>query len=185
MNRLIQALKTMVELLDSRDIPYMVIGGIANSIYGIPRQTFDIDIKVQLQTDGEVDALIKHVESTVHIVPDKPGEFIRETNVLPVEIDDVRVDLILAVLPYEKEAINRSRVVGTFGFNMKVCQPEDLIIQKAVSKRLKDWADIEAIIENQGDELDREYLLTNCDELSRFLDDRSIHGRIAAWLDAD
>ena len=32
-------------------IPYMIIGGIANSIYGNPRQTFDIDIKVQVDIE--------------------------------------------------------------------------------------------------------------------------------------
>ena len=101
---------------------------------------------------------------------------------MPVDVHNVRVDLILATLPYEKEAIERSKVVGTFGFDMKVCQPEDLIIQKAVSKRMKDWMDIEAIIENQRERLDREYLLTHCDELSKFLADRSIYERILVWL---
>ncbi len=30
---------------------------------------------------------------------------VAETNVIPVEIDDVRVDLVVAELPFEREAI--------------------------------------------------------------------------------
>ncbi len=172
----------MVDLLDSRDIPYMVIGGIANSIYGIPRQTFDVDIKVLLETDEETDGLIVEMKSKAHIVPEDPQKFLSETNVLPVEINDVRVDLILAVLPYEREAINRGRVVETFGFKMKLCQPEDLILQKCVSARAKDWLDIETLMESQRGKLNREYLLRHCKELSDFLDDVSIYDRIKGWL---
>lgn len=182
MNPLVQALKTVVKFLEARKIPYMVIGGIANTIYGNPRQTFDIDIKILPETDEGNEALINQLESIAHVVPEEPKKFIQETNVLPVDVHNVRVDLILATLPYEKEAIKRSEVVGTFGFDMKVCQPEDLIIQKAVSKRMKDWMDIETVIQNQCHHLDRKYLLSHCKELSEILNDPTIYDRIREWL---
>lgn len=182
MNPLVDALKTVVKFLEARKIPYMVIGGIANSIYGNPRQTFDIDIKILPETEEETNALINQLKSIAHIVPEEPRKFIQETNVLPVDIHDVRVDLILATLPYEKEAIKKSEVVGTFGFDMNICQPEDLIIQKAVSKRMKDWMDIETVIQNQRHHLDQKYLLLHCKELSEILSDPTIYNRIKEWL---
>ena len=44
MNRLIKALTSITNWLEKMEIPYMVFGGIANSLYGNPRQTFDIDV---------------------------------------------------------------------------------------------------------------------------------------------
>jgi len=49
MNPLIQALHKIIKFLESEEVDYMIIGGIANSIYGNPKQTFDIDIKVKLE----------------------------------------------------------------------------------------------------------------------------------------
>jgi hypothetical protein len=49
MNPLVKALHAFVEFLEKEQIDYMIIGGIANSIYGNPRQTFDIDIKINLE----------------------------------------------------------------------------------------------------------------------------------------
>lgn len=43
---LIESLSEIVEFLKINKIPYMIFGGIANSIYRNPRQTFDIDIKI-------------------------------------------------------------------------------------------------------------------------------------------
>ena len=48
---------------------------------------------------------------------------------------------------------------------IKVCLPEDLIIQKAVSTRQKDWLDIRNVIENQRDKMDWNYLLKHCKDL--------------------
>ena len=48
---MIKALKIIIGKLTQMHIPYMIIGGIANSIYGNPRQTFDIDIKVQVDIE--------------------------------------------------------------------------------------------------------------------------------------
>ncbi len=48
---MIKALKIIIEKLTKLHIPYMVIGGIANSIYRNPRQTFDINIKVQVDIE--------------------------------------------------------------------------------------------------------------------------------------
>jgi hypothetical protein len=39
---------------------------------------------------------------------------VAETNVIPVEIDDVRVDLVVAELPFEREAIQQSQYVDFF-----------------------------------------------------------------------
>ena len=108
-----------------------------------------------------------------------------ETNVIPVEIGGVRVDVVLATLPFEMEAIQRSRSVDVYGRPVRVCLPEDLVIQKAVSNREKDWMDIQEIIRLQREAMDREYVLKHCRDLADLLSDPGIHDRVRAWFDAE
>jgi hypothetical protein len=127
--------------------------------------------------------LLHKVEEIGEIVPNEPAEFFRETNVIPIEIRGVRVDLVAADLPFEREAIDRSRSIDFFGIELMVCTPEDLVIQKAVSTREKDWADIQYILENRGQKMDWDYLLKHCKELALFLDAPEIYRRVKEWKD--
>ena len=181
MNRLIKALSTITSWMERMNISYMVFGGIANSIYGNPRQTFDVDIKFSLESKYKMEQFIGELKSIAMLLPDEPIQFIKETNVIPIEIDDVRVDLVVADLPFEIEAIQRSRYVDFSNTKIKVCLPEDLIIQKAVSTREKDWLDIRNVIENQRDKMDWNYLLKHCKDLSDFLNNNEIYDRIKKW----
>ena len=173
------ALGMIISEFNKRSIPYMVFGGIANSIYGNPRQTFDIDIKFIL--DSDIEDFIEWLKKIGNIVPKDPKQFITETNVVPVDIENVRVDLVIADLPFEREAISRSHIVNFLGVQIRVCTPEDLIIQKAISVRDKDWMDIRYIIENMNDKLDWGYLVGHCKELADFLDDPEIYNRIEKY----
>lgn len=59
---LIKALIKLVDWLNRQKIPYMVFGGIANPIYGNPRQTFDIDIKIILESGNSVGDYIQRMD---------------------------------------------------------------------------------------------------------------------------
>lgn len=56
-------------------------------------------------------------------------------------------DLVLGVLPLEKQTIERARRLGIGGVSIPVCTPEDLIIMKALARRQRDVADIEALLD--------------------------------------
>jgi len=146
----------------------------SHSIYGSPRQTFDVDIKFSLASKYKMEQFIEELKSIAILLPDEPIQFIKETNVIQIEIDDVRVNLVVADLPFEIEAIQRSRYVDFSNTKIKVCLPEDLIIQKAVSTREKDWLDIRNVIENQRDKMDWNYLLKHRKDLSNFLSNKII-----------
>lgn len=177
-NRLLLALKDIVDWLEKQQIPYMIFGGIANTLYGNPRQTFDIDIKISIPSNKEKSDFIEHLRNVAVLLPAHPMQFIDETGVLPVTLHDVRIDFVFAQLPFEKQAIERSRNELFFSVPMKVCTVEDFILQKAVSTRRKDWDDIETVIDIQKNALDWPYLLEHCRELSDFLNDSTIVTRI-------
>ena len=177
MNPLIQSFRKIIQFLEKEKVSYTIIGGIANSFYGNPRQTFDIDIKFEMD-EQNVSGFIQQLSTVGRLAADDPIAFFKETAVIPVDIDNVRVDLVRSLLPFEKEAIRRSKREAIFGLKALVCTAEDLIIQKAVSVRDKDWMDISAIIHLQYTKLDWDYLMQHIKDLSVFLDDPQIENRI-------
>lgn len=87
----------------------------------------------------------------------------------------IKIDLILAMLPMEKTAIERALPLRIGPTEVPVCTAEDLIILKAVSTRLKDQEDVRGVIDRMGKRLDLTYLLPILRELGILLD----HGGIA------
>jgi len=60
------------------------------------------------------------------------------------QVGDITVDFLLALPGYEENIITRAvrRRMGNLA--LWICSAEDLIIQKVVANRPKDWQDIEA-----------------------------------------
>lgn len=51
MNTPADAFKRILEVLDLFEIPYMVCGSLASSLYGIPRASMDVDLVAKLQSE--------------------------------------------------------------------------------------------------------------------------------------
>lgn len=170
MNDLEQAVGDMTRFLEDRHVPYMVIGGIANLVWGEPRSTLDVDLSVLVE-EADWPRIIGDLRRAFHVLPKDPLPFLRETHVLPVKTDaGVRIDLLWAQLPYEHKAIARATVEEIAGQRVRVCRPEDLIIHKIISERVKDREDVRAIIRRQGSRLDRHYLTKHIRTLAAALD---------------
>src|SRR3989338_11588909 len=138
MNSLEASLLRIARILKANKIPYMVIGGVANLFWGVPRTTLDIDITIQVPEDSQT-SLIAKMRRSYKLRASNPIAFVRKTNVLPLEDrSGVRIDLIFAKLPYELEAICRSKRVRVNGNSVQICSPEDLVVHKIISDRPRD-----------------------------------------------
>ena len=158
MTQIEETLLAIAKALETATVPYMVIGGVANLFWGVPRTTLDVDLTVWVD-DAEIPALIQRLGEVCRLLSDAPVEFVRETRVLPMETKQgFRVDLIFGSLPFEETAIRRARLMSVAGERVRVCTPEDLIVLKIVSDRAGDRDDVAGIIRTQGAELDRGYL---------------------------
>ena len=142
-------------------------------------------IEFVLPPETRIEAVLASLGQEAKVLPEDPRTFLDETNVLPVEIQGVRVGLVLAGLPFEVEAVQRSRTMDVYGRDVRVCRPEDLVIQKAVSSRERDWADIHEIIRLQADAMDQAYLIRHCKTLADLFSDPGIYNRVEEWLDAE
>ena len=156
--------------LEEQDVPYMLIGGIANLVWGRPRLTRDLDIVVMCPQAG-IPVFLQRMNRFFRLMPRDPLSFVQETSVLPlIAGDGTPIDLMFARLPYEETAIGRAVDMVLHGVRVKVCTAEDLIIHKVISERAIDREDVKGIIATRGTSLDRDYLDPIVRELSGFLD---------------
>ncbi|OFV88348.1 MAG: hypothetical protein A2V74_03920 [Acidobacteria bacterium RBG_16_70_10] len=176
-----RALTDLARLLDRLEVPYMIIGGMANAVWGEPRATVDIDATVWIAED-EIEARVPQITAAFEALVPEPVRFIVDTRVLPLSSHEgVRVDLIFGLLPFEEEAIRRAVVVPVAGVPVRFCTAEDLILHKITSERDRDLSDARGIVLRRLHELDLDYLEPRVAELSRHLERPEIRERWEAW----
>jgi hypothetical protein len=169
MTQLESALLEIVSILDELHIPYMLIGGLAVSLWGEPRATLDIDLSLWVEPD-EFDSTVAALSIRLRPLPQDAAAFARETRVLPVvSSQEVRADLVFAALPAELEAIRRAQPTQVGGKTVNVAALEDLILMKLLSEREKDAEDARRLLQRFKGKLDRTYLEPRLSELAEAL----------------
>lgn len=154
MNELRSALARVVEAMREADVPYMVIGGLANLVWGEPRTTRDVDVTIDASRldDGAAVELARRVGEPM---ADDPLDLARRGRIVPVKTPEgTEVDITLGTVGYELDAIGRARLVDLGGVEVSVCSPEDLIVHKVVSQRARDHEDIVGVLRRRGRDLD-------------------------------
>jgi hypothetical protein len=175
------ALIGLAAFLGRGGIPYMVIGGLANIVWGEPRATLDIDVTVWVP-DAQLESFVDRVGQSYRVLVDAPLPFIRAARVLPIETTTgVRIDLVLGLLPFEREAIDRARDLLVAGTQVRFCTPEDLVLMKIISDRDRDLADARALVLRLLPTLDLHYLEPRIIELARLLKRPAIEERWSEW----
>lgn len=145
-----ETLADLMRWFSAERLEATVIGGIAAGLQGQPRLTEDVDAVV---VDADAEALITSGKLYGFATRNADAlEFSRRTRILLMRHrSGVDLDVSLGALPFEKEVIERARVIDAGGLQISVAAPEDLIIMKALARRPQDIADIAGIIEVQTD----------------------------------
>lgn len=145
--------------LDSRGLPYMVIGGQAVLLYGEPRLTRDIDITLGVGKESLPQLVEAAAACGLEPIPKNFEEFVGRTMVLPAadRKSGIRVDFIFSFTPYERQAIERARRTRLGGAEVNFAAPEDLIIHKLFAGRPQDEADVRSVIAKNRD-IDADYI---------------------------
>ena len=152
-------LKKIAKELNKEAIPYMVIGGQAVLIYGEPRLTRDIDITLGIGVNEL--SKIQKILPTIGLRPlvKNEKEFVGRTMVFPTEDVEskIRVDFIFSFSPYERQAIERAKVVKLGRILIRFASLEDIVIHKIISGRPRDLEDIKSILV-KNPEYDQDYI---------------------------
>ena len=175
MENLFQSVVALQEQLRQAGILSAVIGGVAVGVWGEPRVTRDVGIKVLLGRDAAPRLLEAIGPDYVPLQAD-PLAALTRTGVLFVQdAQGTRLDLLLSDVSFDAEAIRRAREVTLQpGLVASVCSPEDLIVYKLISTRQRDHDDAESVVRRQGDALDDEYVLTWLRRFEQALDDSTL-----------
>ena len=155
--------KAMIEIagtLSNIRVPYMVIGGMANALWGVARNTVDVDVTVWVD-DKEIEGFIRKLREKFAVLPGNPEEFVRDKRVLPIKTsNNVKVYLIFGLIPYEKEAIgiinDESNDIGSvhFGIVFRVTASDKNVTVREVDQLVGEWISLKALKEMKADKPD-------------------------------
>ncbi len=166
MTQLELALIEITTILDEMQVPYTLIGGLAVSLWGEPRATLDVDLSLWIEP-ANFETTVSALCARLAALPRNALAFATETRVLPViSAAGVRVDLVLAALDAERQAISRAMPKQVGGKTVMVSSVEDLVLMKLISEREKDLEDARRLLRRFRGSIDRAYLEPRLTELA-------------------
>ena len=174
MQDLTTSLMAVQRILTDAGLPSMVIGGVAVTVWGEPRLTRDVDIKILAgREDREQVLAVLHNYTPLHA---DPAEALRRQGIAFFQDEaEVRIDIMLAETSFDETALARAQTIELQPNQpVRVCTAEDLIIYKMLSLRSKDQADVESIVRRQGDKLDDAYVEDWLLQFEQALDDSTL-----------
>ena len=139
--------------LDEHGFRNCIIGGLALQAWGELRLTRDMDFSV---LTGFSDERAAALAGLVELREPNGLQFaLNHRVILGLLPGSISVDIGLAAFDYEKRMLDRS-ISFDFGGGMllRICSPEDLIINKVFAGRARDLADVEGILLRRGGDLD-------------------------------
>ncbi len=139
---MLNQLKGVFSSFQKHEVRYLVIGGIAAVLYGVPRATFDLDILIEATPDNSSRLLDALVEARLGT-----AELTTPEQVLAHEItifrDRVRIDVQTMTPGISfNEAWSRRETMTYQGQSFNVVSRDDLITSKLASGRAVDLEDV-------------------------------------------
>lgn len=150
----------LFKALNDSQIKYLVVGGLAVSLHGIPRSTYDVDLLISLEPEN-IHLFWNKLNSLgwSPMVPIKLGEFVNpenrrkwrdEKNMLVLSFvnkDKVFqvIDIFIENVFDFDECYSRRKIVYSNTIPVFVISIDDLINLKSLAGRQQDHDDIEAL----------------------------------------
>jgi len=139
---MLNRLKGVFESFQQHEVRYVVIGGIAVVLYGVPRATFDLDILVEATPENTrrlLDALLDADMGTASLT--NVDEIL--SNEITIFKDRVRIDVQTSTPGLRfQDAWKRRKIMEYQGQSFYVASREDLISAKRAAGRDVDLEDV-------------------------------------------
>jgi len=162
-----EMLSRFKELLDELGAPYVIIGGLAAAILGVPRTTVDAAAVLLLPSE-EAERLVQLIEG--HGFQPEPKALSKLTEGRPAKFAFSRrfsLDVRLASFTLDREAIRRARTFSLLGHSLRFSSPEDLVVYKLARWVPLDQEDVRHILRRFGPSLDWPYIEEQVHQLSQ------------------
>lgn len=170
-HRLLYAASEVLGLLENAGFDACAIGGLAVLRWGQPRVTQDVDVTV-LAPIGDESAVVDFLLARLPARRPDARAFAMANRVLLLSATNgVPIDVGLAALPFEAEALRQARVWKWLpDVSFRVCAAEDLVIYKLAAGRRHDIDDMEGVVRLQWRDMDIDRIRARTSELSEMLD---------------
>lgn len=142
---MLHRLQDVFESFERHEVRYLVIGGIAAVLHGVPRATFDLDILIDATPDNADRLLAALLEAGLGTAAlTSAGEVL--ANEITIFRDRVRIDVQTSTpgLAFD-EAWGRRKTVEFQRRRFHIVSREDLIASKRASGRPVDLEDVRAL----------------------------------------
>jgi len=135
-------LQDVFKSFQRHEVRYIVIGGVASVLYGVPRVTFDLDILIEATTENAqrlLDALIEAGFGTATLT--NACDLV--SHEITVFNDRVRIDVQTSTPGVSfQDAWSRRKTVTYQGQDLFILSKKDLIASKRASARDVDMEDV-------------------------------------------
>ncbi|HEV7645040.1 MAG TPA: hypothetical protein VGO50_13930 [Pyrinomonadaceae bacterium] len=152
MNSFFEELNTLVAALEENNIEYAVCGGLALTIHGFPRATFDIDVLIREESLKKAFELAERQGFDIHgldISFKERAVEIRRVSKIDEDGEVLPLDFLL-VTPFVEDVWEGKENLLWEGKMLSIVSREGLIKMKQLAGRPKDLIDIERI-QNEKD----------------------------------
>ncbi len=159
-----QTVGCLVEVFEAGSIPYMVVGSLSSSFYGIARSTYDADFVVAASI-ADVHRAVAALGDEFRMESQLSFELLTGTTRRVIHIRDSSFVIELFQLsqdPFDVQRFERRVRMPLPMMNRQVFVPtaEDVIIMKLQWGRSKDMEDVLGVIAVQSASLDWDYIQT-------------------------
>lgn len=166
----LELLKSITELLEEKEIKYMVSGSLAVNVYSVPRMTLDIDIVIELNESNAGDFL-EIFKSGFYINEDAVLKEIKRKGMFNVidHISGLKVDFIIRKeTEYRRLEFSRKKRKIIEGIPVWMVSAEDLVISKIewIQQLQSDKQKTDIKFLMAAPELDRDYISFWCKKLN-------------------
>jgi len=139
---MLNRLQDVFKSFQRHEVRYLVIGGIASVLHGVPRATFDLDILIEATPDNAQRLLMALVEAGFGTATLTNAQDI-VSHEITVFNDRIRVDVQTRTPGIDFQDVwNRRKTVTYQGQDFFILSREDLIASKRASAREVDIEDV-------------------------------------------
>jgi hypothetical protein len=143
-----QDFKELLELLNEKNVEYLIVGGYALAFHGAPRFTGDIDIFIKPTKKNAQRILMALEEFGFASLKYDIEDFTKKDRIIQLGVPPARIDIITSISGVSWDKAYSGRVKGDYGdVSVYYIGREQLIKNKRAVGRSKDIADIEALEE--------------------------------------
>ena len=136
--------KEFLQLLNSRQVEYLLIGGYAVGYYGYPRATADMDIWIALRPENAVKVVKVLQDFGFGVKELTPDLFLKEEQIIRMGMPPVRIEILTTISGVSFEECYAARQVDVLdGVEVNLISLDHLKVNKKASGRYKDLNDLE------------------------------------------